>query len=602
MSSLRTLHCAAGATALALLTGVGALALAAPASAVGPQTRYVATTGDDGTDPVNDCTAAANPCKTIQHAVDESNAGDTVSVAAGTYAESIQIGIPLTVVGASRATTKITGASTDPGITIGNSEAPPTVTLRHLTVTKVPAAPGVFVDAASGVLDDVAAVDNGVSGLIAFGGSVQATASAFDDNGAQQEQGFGGFGILTAGGSLSVTGSSVTHNGVGGIAAIGINIGGPQVRSAAAAPPELELHASTVSGNAGPGVVSVLEATTIDNSTIADNAAAGVDISDSTATITRSTVTGTKKGTSVVLPGQGSAGVVVSDVNLTTANQIARSAARTVPSTQTPTADARADLAPPAATVSLGATIVAGQAGVPDCSGTVTDGGYNLSSDSSNSCKFSAAKHSVTKTAAKLGVLADNGGPTMTEKPLKGSPAIDGVAAGSAGCAAGASDQRGVARPQPTGGACDIGAVELAAKAVVIHPASLPDGTVGEAYDATLTATGGAYPTYVWSLAPGSSLPDGLSLSSTGHITGTPTAAGTYLVTVSVNDPVLKRYTIVIDAGTGANGSGSEPISATGAPVGSVTALAAGSIFAGFLLMVGAGLIGRRPGRHRVRS
>ena len=106
----------------------------------------------------------------------------------------------------------------------------------------------------------------------------------------------------------------------------------------------------------------------------------------------------------------------------------------------------------------------------------------------------------------------------------------------------------------------------------------------------------------MWSLAPGSSLPDGLSLSSTGHITGTPTKAGTYSVTVSVNDPVLKRYTIVIDAATGTNGNGSEPISATGAPVESMTAVAAGSIFAGFLLMVGAGLIGRRPGRHRVRS
>jgi hypothetical protein len=57
---------------------------------------------------------------------------------------------------------------------------------------------------------------------------------------------------------------------------------------------------------------------------------------------------------------------------------------------------------------------------------------------------------------ARLGPLADNGGPTLTHLPPVDSPALD--AAGTAGCPD--ADQRGVTRPQ--GPACEIGAVEVA--------------------------------------------------------------------------------------------------------------------------------------------
>jgi predicted outer membrane repeat protein len=55
-----------------------------------------------------------------------------------------------------------------------------------------------------------------------------------------------------------------------------------------------------------------------------------------------------------------------------------------------------------------------------------------------------------------LGPLQDNGGPTFTFALLPGSPALDAIS--PAECAAVATDQRGVARPQ--GSACDIGAFE----------------------------------------------------------------------------------------------------------------------------------------------
>lgn len=62
----------------------------------------------------------------------------------------------------------------------------------------------------------------------------------------------------------------------------------------------------------------------------------------------------------------------------------------------------------------------------------------------------------------------------------------------------------------------------------ILTAAPLPDGTVNQPYNLTLTPSGGV-PPYTWSLATGSpQLPTGLSLStSDGHITGTPTGAGT---------------------------------------------------------------------------
>lgn len=69
----------------------------------------------------------------------------------------------------------------------------------------------------------------------------------------------------------------------------------------------------------------------------------------------------------------------------------------------------------------------------------------------------------------------------------------------------------------------------------VITTTSLPDATQGVAYSQTLSATGGR-PPYSWSLTAGS-LPTGLSLnSSTGVISGTPTATGTSSFTVKVTD------------------------------------------------------------------
>ena len=62
----------------------------------------------------------------------------------------------------------------------------------------------------------------------------------------------------------------------------------------------------------------------------------------------------------------------------------------------------------------------------------------------------------------------------------------------------------------------------------------LPDATVGDPYAAQLDVAGGQQP-YLWQIADGSApLPPGLSLSSSGVISGTPATAGTFTFTVTV--------------------------------------------------------------------
>jgi sugar lactone lactonase YvrE len=62
----------------------------------------------------------------------------------------------------------------------------------------------------------------------------------------------------------------------------------------------------------------------------------------------------------------------------------------------------------------------------------------------------------------------------------------------------------------------------------------LPRGDAGSPYFQTLSAVGGAAP-YTWSIVSGA-LPAGLSLSSAGVISGTPTTAGSSTFTVTVTD------------------------------------------------------------------
>jgi len=97
-----------------------------------------------------------------------------------------------------------------------------------------------------------------------------------------------------------------------------------------------------------------------------------------------------------------------------------------------------------------------------NCSGTVSSGGYNLSSD--GTCNFNG-KGDKNDKEPKLGTLGYYGGPTQTYRELLKSPTVDKGNPG--GCTDGGghkltTDQRGFPRPgkNKMNKRCDIGAYE----------------------------------------------------------------------------------------------------------------------------------------------
>lgn len=84
---------------------------------------------------------------------------------------------------------------------------------------------------------------------------------------------------------------------------------------------------------------------------------------------------------------------------------------------------------------------------------------------------------------------------------------------------------------------------------IVVSPTTVPGATVAVAYSQTLSASGGTAP-YSFAITAGT-LPAGLSLNtSTGALTGTPTAAGTFNFTVTATDTNSftgsRAYTLVV--------------------------------------------------------
>ena len=95
----------------------------------------------------------------------------------------------------------------------------------------------------------------------------------------------------------------------------------------------------------------------------------------------------------------------------------------------------------------------------------------------------------------------------------------------------------------------------ITASTISISP-TLPNPQVGVAYDQQLSASGGT-PTYSFDVT-GSVLPPGLNMDSSGHITGTPTAGGSFQFTITATDSTTgtgpetgtRQYTLAVGAPT----------------------------------------------------
>ncbi len=101
-----------------------------------------------------------------------------------------------------------------------------------------------------------------------------------------------------------------------------------------------------------------------------------------------------------------------------------------------------------------------------------------------------------------------------------------------------------------------------------VFTASVPvaSGTVGTAYAQQVTIAGGKAP---YSAFSATGLPPGLTISSTGTISGTPTTAGSYTATITVTDSSSSAaYTPAFDAPAGFTGTATLAlaVSAPGVP------------------------------------
>ncbi len=443
-------------------------------------TDYV-TSGGTGSCASN---SASNGLATIAAALSCSVSGDTISVGPGTFAGGFTISDDVVLRGAGPSTV-VTG--------------PFTTGLNEITVA----------DATTVTIEDLA-VDGGLG---------QSTATT---NG----------GILAGSGSLTLAHVSVTD-------AENLNTGdgGPVYGAVADLPP---------SGTAAD--LTVYDSTLANNTAVTTDQGGALVLSSSAnapasaATVVNSTITG-NTGLSVGAISANDFGLTVRDSTISG-------------NTGSITGTGGIELLG-TSTLTMADTIVASNnvshPGVtPDCrtagsSGPLQDGGHNLIGIDATIADFGcgfvngfAGDLVGTATSAidpVLGALGHNGGPTETLALLSGSPAIG--AGGAADCEASPvndRDQRGHARRAATRG-CDIGAYDTGGLALPLSVTtrSLPAGTVGLAYSATLAATGGTTP-YSWAVTTGT-LPPGLSLdASTGTITGVPTAPGATKFTVTLTD------------------------------------------------------------------
>ncbi len=165
-----------------------------------------------------------------------------------------------------------------------------------------------------------------------------------------------------------------------------------------------------------------------------------------------------------------------------------------------------------------GAACIGGDSGAPGTAGAADGGAGGAGGDTD-------ATDGTGGGGGGAGWYGGGGGGGCTE-------ANDAGGSGGGGTSYAAPSVTGTAFSQATAG--ETASVTLTYTALAVTTTSLPGGTVGSPYSVALTAAAGT-PSYSWSLA-GGALPDGLSLSAAGTISGTPQAAGDFDFTVQVTD------------------------------------------------------------------
>lgn len=150
---------------------------------------------------------------------------------------------------------------------------------------------------------------------------------------------------------------------------------------------------------------------------------------------------------------------------------------------------------------------------------------------------------SFSNTAATSIVWSASAG-TISSGGLFTAPNVSGTAAVSITAASAANPSKSTTVPVTVQSAAPL-AIETSSLAVAV---------VGSPYSASLEASGGRAP-YKWTLASGS-LPAGITLSSAGTLTGTPSQSGTFSFVVRASDSINAQATQSYSLNVAANSSG----------------------------------------------
>jgi hypothetical protein len=390
-------------------------------SQVGPHS-ITATYSGDGTFPASQApplNEAVVPPTTYYVAVDGTDTANTTCTEAApcaTIDHAESLAAPGDVV------------SVGPGTFVGNVDVTIPLTLSGSgpsTLISAPSGADAIDVSANATIQDLSATSSSDHDVTVDSGDV--TVSNVDLTG-------GLTGLVVNGGNAEFSGGRISAADAGAITSA-----------------ELELDNATVTANtaveaaANPGGSLVVLSSTLGGATDTNGAqfGSGIAINGGTLFLTDSTVTANKGG------GLNLEGSALATVERST---VAGNGGPGISQSQS--------------TAFVSGTVLARNSG-GDCSGVVNDAHYNLSDDTT--CGFSSTNGDLVGVHPKLGPLAQNGGPTETEAPASTSRVVDAIPlnaqsqqpASNPLCLSG-TDQRGVARPQPAGGACDMGAVELA--------------------------------------------------------------------------------------------------------------------------------------------
>lgn len=474
-------------------------------------TLYVSASGSDTS---NTCTVSSSPCATVSHALAEGASGDVVDVT-GYVLDDITVDYSVTV----QQWSGKSGANLEPSgeNSMFTVDSGATLTLDDVDVvdaTADAAGGALYVDAGgiANLNGDTFTDDDAINGGAIYNDGNTTLSDSVVSGG--DADGFGG-GIENAA-TLTVTDSVISDNqsyDSGG------GIYGTESSTTTVSDSTLAYNDDTGSGAGGGGIANV-GAATLQDDTLYGNSSTG----------------------------SGAVGGGVLDVDDATSLVIEAS---TVMDNDAPTNNGGGVYLQPSTSADFFATAVAGNNGA-NCAGdgTFHSAGYNLTTTSSaTSCGFTSTSDVATNNP-EFGSLNANGGPTQTVLPNYGSPAIGAIPSGTSYdsfSACPGTDQRGVPRPQPTGGSdCTIGSTEVAPGTVPsftsVDGANFPVNTD----DGFLVTTNG-FPSAA--VTETGSLPSGVTLSTTGQLSGTPTTTGTYPITLTATNgygTATQDFTLVV--------------------------------------------------------